>query len=214
MALVFPRDFPAHLFRDVSFDVKRFVFANSLHGGQTQVREAAEPRWMLSVSTVELNREMAQPWTSWAASMRGGMKTFHAYHPEKQYPLNYRTGWGGLTVGGSPFNGTGDVTALTASTVALALLPANFALRAGDMIGLVEGANRGLYEIVEDMTASGAGVGTVTVEPNILTSIFTAAAVAYFYRPTCIMNLIADSFAAPRSSRPQPVSFSAMQKLV
>lgn len=219
MTITFPRPFPVvpRLFSDCNFDVMRYQAKNDLRGSVTQVIDVADARWSGEWTTTPCDRSAAQIWKAWKNSLRGGLNQFLGYDAERPFPKTYPTGFAGLVqAGGStPFTGTAlDVTALTTTTIALALLPASFVFKVGDLIGLTEGAYVGLYEIQEDVTANGSGVATITVEPFVATNVFTAAAVGNLIKPPAIMILDHESWSAPRNIDQQPITFKAVQKLV
>lgn len=200
----------------IEFEIARAVSKNMLYGGLTQVREMGEPRWRATFTYAPMKRAEFQALQAWLDSLRGGMRTFLAHDALKSYPVSYRGGFGGLTraVGGV-FDGTASVTGFAgADSFSVAALPAGFVLRAGDMVGLVQGGNRGLYRILEDVTATAGGAATLTVEPRIVPGLFTTAAQATFVRPACLMTLDPDSISASRTAMIRsPISFSGIQKV-
>lgn len=169
----------------------RSVQTTPLRGGGALSVDYAPARWSTSLRTPShLDRDRVDPVRAFIDRLKGGVERVYMGDWLRKYPRTYPTGFAALTrAGGGSFDGTADVTSLTASTIALATLPASFALKAGDMIGLVEGDYRSLHRIVVDATANGSGIATVTVEPAVSTTIFTASAVANFSSPVCIMAL-------------------------
>lgn len=217
MTVTFPRSFPLAAFSRVSFDLDRYVSSNALYGGQTQVREMASPRWVMAATTGILNTARARTWKAWLDSLKGGVNSFYAYDPELPYPGAYPAGFAGLVEGvsGDAFTGTAiDIAALTSTTIQMTDLPAAFVFTPGDLIGLVESGKRGLHRVLEEVTASGLGSATVSVEPPVLTNVFSDAAHANLVRPVCIMTLEPGSVSAQRSPRPQPISFRGIQKVI
>lgn len=214
MALIFPRPMPCGV-QTIEFEIARAVSKNALYGGTTQVREMGEARWRASFSYAPMKREQFQALQAWLDSLRGGLRTFLGHDALKPYPLAYRGGFGGLLrAGGGAFDGTGSVVSIGTDTISVGQMPAGFVLRAGDMIGLVEGGRYGLFRILEDVSANGAGSLAVTVEPRIVPGLFTIAARASFSRPSCLMTLDADSISASRTAMIRaPISFSGIQKI-
>jgi hypothetical protein len=214
VTITFPRSLPAFAnMKTALFRLMQYVAVTPLRNGKMPATELGQAYWKGFFETRPLNRwefgEFAACWDS----MRGGVKTFKANDPMRPYPNAYRAGFGGLTrAGGGAFDGTADVTALTASTIALATLPAGFVVTAGDYVGLTEGSLIGLYRIIEAVTANGSGVATVTVEPKIL-SAFTAAAVANFEKPPAEFVIDHDSWDGMPSISAAPIKFEAWQKV-
>lgn len=221
MAITYPRVLPAGFgLRSQDFELVRFESVNTLEGipsdaAPLQGMEIANPRWRGQFTTQALDRNGRALFRAWHRSLKGVMKTFLGYDFDRPFPGNYKNGFAGINrAGGGAFDGTADVTALTASTIALATLPAAFALKAGDYIGLTEGTKRALHSILEDITANGSGAVTVTVEPPVLTNIFTAAAVANFDKPTAEMIVVPGTFSCPSEARRDTsASWAGVQKL-
>lgn len=213
MAIVFPRDLPGPL-RPASGDLQlvRSMNINRRRGGRVQVSERADPRWRLEWTSVNLGRASFQEVEAFLESLRGGLNDFLAYKWERPYPVNYPNGFAGETrQGGGAFDGTGNVDAVTATSVTISNLPSAFDLLPGDMVGLVEAGNYSLHLVMEAATAV-AGVVTLSVEPHIKTNIFSSAATANFDRPKCKMML--EDYSGPRGLAPSPVSVSAIQRII
>jgi hypothetical protein len=189
MAITYPRDLPATKFSTSHFQPVRFDSVNLLEGGATEGFETADPRWRALYVSRPIALDDIGTWESWNESLDGVLKRFLGYDTKRPFPRSYRpNGFTGINrAGGGAFNGTATVTALTASTIALSTLPANFALKVGDVVGLVQSGKYARYRILEDVTGSAGGVATVTVRPFVLTNIFTTAATANFDKPKCEM---------------------------
>lgn len=219
MAITFPRPFPVvgKLFSDCDFNLQRFDAINHLDSGASQVLNTVDPRWHGDWTTAPVDRATAQIWKAWKDSLRGGSRHFLGYDAERPYPKNYPTGFAGLIIAGgsTPFTGLAvNVTALTTVSIALDSLPASFVFKAGDMVEIDQSTNKGLHTILEDVTANGSGVATLTVEPFVLTNVFDASATVNLVKPSCIMILDHDTWSAPRGIEAAPITFSAVQKLV
>lgn len=172
------------------FKLMRSVQTTPLRGGGSVSVDYAPARWTTTIRTpAGLNRTKADPVKAFAAKL-GRYRQVYMWDWLRPYPKTYPAGFGSLTrAGGGSFDGTANVTALTASTIALSTLPASFVVKAGDMIGLTEGSRRGLYTVVDDATANGSGVVTLNVEPAVESMLFTDAATANFDKPVCVMTL-------------------------
>lgn len=211
---------PESFFSSVKFELHRYMSANMLKGGRTQVMEQAEPRWMATFTTGRLNESRRRIWSGFWASLRGGLNELLAFDPSQDYPYNYPNFDSVVRSGGGSFTtGIAGVTAISANSVSVGgggagLLPANFALIPGDRFALVEGNNLGLYVLTEYHTAnSGGQVILANFEPKILTNIFTTAAQAHFWRPRCVMIPDPNSWDMTITPDSPPATFSAIQKL-
>ena len=213
MAITFPRSFPTgvKLFRTAKFDLQRVISRNVIGGLVTQQIQLADPRWSCSYATPPVNRNDAQIWKAWKDSL--ALNYFYGYDPEQPYPKAYPTGFAGLVEHGTatPFTGTAiDVTATTLSTIAVTGLPSTFPFKAGDLVGLVQSTNRQIHRVLEDVSAV-AGVVTITVEPFVKTTLFTASATLNLVKPVCKMIVEEGSWEADRDIEDQPIAFTGIQ---
>jgi hypothetical protein len=219
MAITYPREFPVGLdcFISGSFHLSPRDAINETRGGSTLSMEIADPHWEAVFETQPFQRTERAVWQAWWATLRSHF-SFLGYDPEKRYPLNY--GKDVLTLlraGGSAFDGTALVTGITTSTITMGFLPANFVMLAGDHISLeLSGGQRGLYQVVEQVTGSGAGGITVTVEPRVRTNlVIVGTTMANMVKPKCEMFVRPGTFAAPHNAlERQPVIFEAVQRLI
>lgn len=190
---------------------------NQLVGGRTQVAQQAEPRWVAEYTTAQLSLGLQhRSWRAFWARMRGGLTPFLGYDPTQEFPAQYPNGFGGMTrAGGGSFDGTATLTGISATQIALSGLPASFIFKEGDHIELRQTNDlRGLYIIISNVTAAAGGTVTLTVEPQILITLFTVAAVANINRPSCVMVPIPESWSyAPTADSFPGASFQAIQRI-
>ena len=212
MAITFPRDLPAVLrVPGESFRLDRYMQVNRFRGGTEDVIEVAQPRWRIAWNLGTVDDATYQEIEAFLESLLGGAREFLAWRRNRPLPRMYRGGLDGLTRhGGGAFDGTATVTAISATGLTLATLPTGFAFKAGDMIGLVEDGRYGLHMAMEDVTAT-AGVASLTVEPKIMTSQFTTAAVANLDRPKA--KFILQSWSGERAHERLPMTIEAYQRL-
>lgn len=150
---------------------------------------------------------------TWFDSLRGGQKTFLAHDGARPFPMRYPAGFDGLVRAAFPvaFDGVAVVTALAAYQLDLAFLPADFRLSEGDYIGISEGSSRHLHRVTEAVTGDAAGFIAVSVEPFVITNLFTTAAVVNFARPT--IEFLPGVIDAPRATEAAPATFTGVQLL-
>lgn len=210
-SLISGGDFAPFL-RQSLFKLVRSVQTTPLRGGGAVSVDYAPARWTATIRTEDgLERSATDPIRAFVDRLQGGVQRVYMWDWMREYPLSYPDGFTGLTyAGGGAFDGTADVASLTASTITLDNLPVAFALKAGDMVGLSEGAYRGLYRIVADATANGSGVVTLTVEPRIELTLFSASAVANFAKPVCVMALTEEADPT-RDGKYETVEFTLVQ---
>lgn len=215
MSISYPRALPAFIrpTRASRLRLDRFEDLSRNLGGQVFVQEIAPARWRIDIATQGLSASESIQLDAWIESLSVG-RTFLAGHPANCLPQSiWGTGFAGLLQhgGSTPFDGTASVDDVTATTIALADLPSTFALEAGDLIGLVESGVYGLFQILEDVSAS-SGAATVTVEPNINLSLFSDSAVAQLSAPKAEFHLEPGSYESAGVRR-LGASFSGVQKL-
>src|SRR4051812_35949872 len=70
---------------------------------------------------------------SWYSTILSA-ESFYGYDKAKEYPSAYKSGFAGLTVSGSPFDGTCTLSDVESNNVVIALedLPSTFAFTTGD----------------------------------------------------------------------------------
>jgi hypothetical protein len=148
--------------------LERPTIRTAARGGERYVDQLGRPLWSLSISTgmvIGANRFAA---AAFIDTLRDGMGTISLSSPVQRRPLAYPgTGWAGINRhGGSAFDGTATVTAVSGNAVTITTLPSTYQARAGDLISWPYGSTRTLHRIVQDATAS-AGQVTVDVEPEV-----------------------------------------------
>jgi hypothetical protein len=188
-----------------TFQIGRPMAINRLNGGVTQVRELGEPRWFGSWTYAPVLRSAFQPIQAWLDSLQGGLQLFYGHDTAKPYPVSYRTG---VLPGG--WNGLATVSGASGNTIGVTGMPATFVIKAGDMIGLIEGTKRAAFRITEDSSGPAAAL---SVEPRIVAGQFTAPQ-ANFVRPVCTMVLDPGSVSATYTAgQPSSISFSGVQRV-
>lgn len=217
MAISYPRSFPAGaLFASVDFQLGDISVQNMLESGAIQTMEIGPSLWGATWRTVDLQMEDRQKWQAWALTLRGG-RTFLASDPEKAYPAAY--GSAVLTLsraGGGAFDGTCTLVAVTATSVQVSGLPANYTARAGDMLSFPWNNGHALHMVVEDTTANSAGAATFRVHPPVKpVPPPNAGSAVRMVQPVCVMKLKPGTFSAPASHEAarQPVSFESVQDI-
>lgn len=184
-------------------------------GGGTSIAltETMETVFRVDVQTIPLSPSLRAEWRAWRAKLRGGLDLFSLYDVTKKAPLAYAGAMASSDISAS-WDGTADVTSLGASgALALASLPANYVVSAGDYIALEEGGRYDLYQASATVTANGSGVVTVSVRPYLRTGIFTASAVARLWRPKATFVLDPASWSESAGVLPSPISFSGTQRI-
>lgn len=193
MALeAFPRPFPLMgcFTDDCVFDLERREVRSLTGSGSPDVAEMAPPAWIGEWSTKLLGREEFAIWDAWLTSLRGGLRLFRGRPHKARWPLAYPRGFAGLTYGGGPFSGLGNLSNITAGrdVVTINQLPNGFALKPGDFFSIPVGSRQHIHQVLEAATASGNAL-TTTIEPIIRPGVSTGIAVKLF-EAYCDMNLI------------------------
>lgn len=194
MALTFPRAMPDGVATEY-FEPERTDFASPRGDGRVSGVTAGFPlwrgRWTLGRA---MTQRRSEEWRAFVATLRGRQRTFFAGDQGRPYPLASPNGFTGLVrAGGGTFDGSATSWSVNADrdVPTLTGLPANYPLQIGDYImwrWLTAGEQRrALCRAVEDATASGSGVVSITVEPP-LPNLVPAEAIADLARPVCIMR--------------------------
>lgn len=206
---------PAVPFASRRADLVRVVATTPFRDGGGQVVELGTARWRIELTTNGLKEREFGLVEAWWDRLRGGLNGFYGTDPGRPYPIDYGAGLLSLTrAAGGAFDGTATVTGLGAYTISLATLPAGLTLKPGDYVGLIEGDLRGLYRLVTAVTANGSGAVTVTVEPEVLTNLFTTAATANLAQPVCVMQPDLSVWRAARTGMRSPITFGGVQRVI
>lgn len=220
MSLSFPRAFPSVSSpRSGWFDSASFqpVFTQSqalTGGGSPNAAELAPQRWSAEYSTTMLNEAELETWDAWLASLGGGLRTFKGVPSLRAYPRAYPTGFSGLTYSGSPFSGSGNLSAIATprDEVTINQLPTGFVLNIGDFFSIPVGSRQQIHKLTTGGTASGGSV-TVGVTPTIRPGVSTGIAVL-LASPWCDMVLEGTPQVRTTNVRTGSISFKGMQVLV
>lgn len=213
MTLTFPRDMPSVCRSMRSTIAPRYFQARNLTGGGSpDVIDLAPVVWEGSWTVDLVSREDLGTWEAWLQSLRGGLRSFKAVPPGRKWPLRYPRGFTGLTVSGSPWDGTGNLSAIGVNrdTVTINQCPNGFTLVPGDCFSLVHSSRSLLYRVTEGATGA-AGTLTVSIEPTLRVGITTGAEL-FFASPYCEMVLNARP-SISRLGKTGSVSFSGTQVL-
>lgn len=215
MTITYPRAFPFDgCFTDPGEFELKHVQTQSLTGSSTpNVADIAPARWVGSWSTRVHSWQEFDEWDAWLASLRGGLRLFKGRPNRHRWPRAFPRGFSGLTVGGNPFSGSGnlDVIGDNRDVVTIDALPANFALGKGDIFSIPVGSRQHLHRILEGGTTSGGAV-TVTVEPPIRPGVNPDIAVL-LDAPYCDMSLVSKSLKRD-AIKGGTVTFEGQQALI
>lgn len=215
MAITFPVQMPTSGFSVARFRLVPVSTRNRTRGGATYGTTIGTAYWTINITTWPLYKQDQGKWIAFFDSLRGNVKPMLLYNPGREYPAAY-TSFAGMVKAGTatPFAGQAALSSISATSVGLNGLPANFILSRGDLLGLVQNGKYTLHRIVEDRVANASGVTTVfQVEPPIPTNSFTVAAVVDLYRPKVEAILDDGSISGDEeTAEPKPISFSATSR--
>lgn len=214
MTLSFPREMPFTPQLESTFELDPgTVTARHARGRAGTTMRVREPVWIAKYESEPVDLATRAEWQAWANSLRGGLRMFLGWDVTRHQPFAYPNGVPSIL--DSSWDGTATVEDLsTPGSIAVSGAPANFALRPGDRVGLVENGIHGYFEVVEPVNADGSGDMAIAVEPLVPAGLFTTAATAVLYRPRCKMVIVNGSFRCPGVAGLASVSFQAAQVLV
>lgn len=190
-----------------SFRLQSLSETGRTGGGLFISTNLSDPIWVADYVTTEMTHGEATALEArlhWLVANEG---IFEGGDPRRQSPQNYDI---------ADFSDTGQLRLQPAdlSTCAFKLLPADFAMKKGDMFELVYSTTfRGLHQLCEDVTADGSGwvADPVSIVPPLRTGAATDDVVR-FRLPRCYMAVQPDSIETealgPLKSR---VRWSAVQ---
>jgi hypothetical protein len=214
VTISYPREIPFPRLVECSFELLDGVTTSpSARGKFLNRSQVVEPMWKAVISTPPLNRADRAIWGAWKKSLRGGLRSFVAYDLTKSPPRAYPAATSAASISGA-WDGTGTVTSIgTSGNITLGALPAGYKAMVGDHLALEENGKYGFYEILEDKTANGSGVVTLTVAPFIHTTLFSTAATARLWQPKAEFIIDWQSWKEQATLNPTPISFEAYQVL-
>lgn len=218
MTITYPRDLIEPLrIRSCTFEPVYLQARGGARGGVAQVIELGPTVWTMRYETVTLAEADVSEWEAWLSTLRGGLRTFRAWHPFRRYLREYPAGYGGLTrYGGGAFDGTCTLASVASGRDAVVLsgLPVGLKIRAGDLVSWDHSAtSQALHRCVEAVDASATGQATVSIEPLARPS--PAGSSATLLRPWCtaVIDPGSEDVRWNAAQRTASVTFSAVQTL-
>lgn len=217
MAISFPRAIPDNLLvASLSFYPDPMIEVTPLRSGKKISADIGPTLWRGKWQSSQLDDDKYAEVCAWYATLLSA-ESFYGWDRRREYPRVYPNGWGALTVGGSPFNGQGQISSLASNLVEITLktLPAStFILSVGDYLAFDYGTDsRALHKVVAGGMTNESGVVTVEVRPALRTG-WAANAAVYLYRPAAKMIVVPGSWSDQfQGSGFGQVSFEAIQTL-
>jgi hypothetical protein len=190
----------------VRFDIERVDFGAPEASGRQGGVQAGWPLWSARFELDKSDPGSADLWRAFLDRLRGRIRRFYALDPTRRFPRSRRFGFTGLVRAGTATPFTGAATSWSQAidadgnaVLTLNGLPAGLVLAPGDYIGFkwdAAGApassfeRRTLARAVLPVTASGAGVAAVMIEPPLNTLLVPGGAIAHLDNPACVMQLV------------------------
>jgi hypothetical protein len=198
---------PSVPFSQCEFDPIRPSSTERMDGRRVEAQSTGTPYWVAKYRTDFLDREQAGLMTAFQMKCSDNGGFFLGYDIDRQKPLKYL---GGFPAG---FAGLANVRSFISSVSAeLQDLPAGFQLVEGDYLEFRRSTFvRSLHRILAATTASAAGRATVQFSYPVDLQHFVVPCVVNFYQASCLMQIDAGSWSAPRSMADRNVSFSATE---
>lgn len=216
MAITFPRAMPDALsVVGLSFTLASIEELSPLRSGRKISKDLGPALWKGRWSSARLLADKAGEARAWYQTLRS-QEEFYGFDHARAYPLAYRrTQWAGLTVGGSPFDGTGSLVSVASGNVSMTVdeLPVGFAVAPGDYLAFDYLDTRALHCVSAAAVANGSGALTVEVRPHIRPG-WAADAVVQFYRSAARMVVLPGTYSEQNEMlRFTTISFEAIQTL-
>lgn len=213
MALVYPLSLAA--FGDllpiasVTFSPRRSEEVAGLASGQALVAEVAPPLWQARVDLAAMPHAEAGRIAALIDALDGSQKQFFLTSPAHAYPA---ADPGGVLLGASAV--TIQTVGGDNKSLALAGLPAGYALTAGDFLCFDVGGARAFHRLAESGAANGGGVtAALELRPYLRAGTVAGLAVT-LKKPAAKMILAPGSFEPGASSRSLKtgMAFEALEK--
>lgn len=218
MTIGFPRDLPQQLHDflvGMSFPPSPTNEVTPLRSGKVISHDLGPTLWQPKFQSVSLPEHLAGFVLAWHDTVLSTGE-FFGFDKRREYPLAYAGGWGGLTVGGSPFSGNCRLTAVAGNNVEVSLdqLPAGFIFSTADWLAFdyLSGAARALHRVSAGAVANGDGIVTLEVRPHVRPG-FALNASVMLYRAAARMLVLPGTYSEQADTNGTTISFEAIQTL-
>jgi hypothetical protein len=194
------------------FDLRWRQEQSTLASGRILVKDMGSPLWTLRAATKTLSPNTLDSWRARLTQLENGLQTFWGYSMSRCFPQAYPNGsW---PTGGA-FNGlTANLNSINGNRKAIWLtgLPAGFVLSIGDYISITIGTRKDLHQVMESVTANGAGLaGEFEIRPHLWPDV-TVTKVVAVKQPACQMAIVPGSVSSEASMNGWgSVSFQAIE---
>lgn len=202
----------------LSFKPAPMIEITPLRSGDQVAADLGPTLWRAKYQAINLTEEEAGNARA-AYDTLLSLNYFWGYDKVRAYPLAYAVSqFAGLTVGGSPFDGTCTLTTVASDnlTATLATLPIGFTFSRGDYVAFgYDSGRQALHRVSLGGTADGSGVAAVELRPFVRPGWSTGATVSLI-NPAAKMLIVPDSFDEQLQARSPvfaSVSFEALQTL-
>lgn len=175
--------------------------------GVVRGKDFGSALWQATYTTVEMLNRDAIAFEAALNSLDGIVNAFEAGDLRNRYPRNYQNG---------VFADTGILASVGANNKSLSVsdLPASFVISVGDYLQFDYGTSRALHQVMETVTASGAGLSPVFEVRPFIRAGFVLTNAVKFKNPNGIFILQPNSISpATKSAVTSTVSFKAIQYL-
>ena len=209
MSLTFPT---ANLFNQYPMRTNKFALTprqslSRTAGNDLIAVDFGRQVWMAEFTSLPQTHSDCVEIESYLNALGGATELILARDTRREYPVAYPDG---------VFNDTGVVASLGGDGKSLSLsgLDANFVLKRGDYFYYIISGRRYLHQVVEAITASGAGVtGAFEITPHYISTL-TVSTPVVLKKPTMQMRLTPGSISFADTGRLiGTVSFAGVQRL-
>lgn len=160
MAITYPVNIPNHSFSSMTMRLRRSsAMTESTFTLQQQVVQYEGAVWEAEITIPPLTYAEARQWEAFILSLRGMRGTFIMGNPLNDAPTG--------TVSALLLNGQATVRSTEFGVDGAG---ANETIKAGDYFSIGTGADQHLHQVMQDVTLSESGSGTINVEPPLRTT--------------------------------------------
>ncbi|MBN7804915.1 hypothetical protein JZX86_05990 [Agrobacterium rosae] len=213
-----PISLPAVGWKECTFDPIQPRSTNRMEGRRTESQTFGTPFWRATYQATWLDKPKFGLMDAFMMQAGDDGETFLGYDIFRPRPIAMDTGspLSGTKVGGGAFNGTAVLQTITNSrAVVISDLPSGFVLSPGDYVEFrMSPLLRSLHRIITPATANGSGVVTLSIRHGLDTQNFTTSSVVNFEKPSCTMQIDADSYSGAKSWDSREPSFTATEVFV
>ncbi|WP_320202385.1 hypothetical protein [Agrobacterium rosae] len=203
--------------RECTFDPVRVRSTSRMEGRRTESVSAGTPYWKATYKAVYLSEVDFGLMDAFMMQAGEDGDVFLAYDAFRPRPImmDAKVPLAGVKASGGAFTGDAVIQALSARSLSLSGLPANFRFAPGDYVEIRKSPlMRSLHRVIAAAQASAVGEVSLSIRYNVDLQHFNTNCTAHLEKPSCTMQIDPDSYSATKSWSSREPSFNATEVFI